>query len=308
METKATRDGYGEGLLKLGDNTNVVALDADLSNSTKSDAFAKKYPDRFFSMGISEADMVCTAAGLASCGKIPFASTFSCFLMRAVDQILVSVAYSNMNVKLVGSHSGISSGEDGPSAQSIIDVGCFRSMPNMSIISPGDAIEAAKATVAMAEHKGPVYLRTARPKTPIIFENDYDFKIGRGVTIKDGNDVSIISTGIMLSEALTASQILEKEGISAEIINMPTIKPLDEAFVKKTARKTGHVITCEDHNVIGGLGSAVSECLSKEKVLIERVGLRDMFAESGTHRELYKKYGLDDVGIVNAVKSILEGP
>jgi len=249
--------------------------------------------------------MVCTAAGLASCGKIPFASSFSCFLMRAIDQIVVSVAYSNMNVKLVGSHSGIASGEDGPSAQSIIDVACLRAMPNMTIISPGDAVEAEKATQAIAEYVGPVYLRTARPKTPIFFDKDYDFKIGKGAIIKDGSDVSLISTGIMLGDALSASDMLGKEGVSAEVINMPTIKPLDEQLARRTAQKTGHIVTCEDHNIIGGLGSAVSECLNG-KTKIERIGIRDAFAESGTYRELYRKYGLDGEAIGNAVRNILK--
>ena len=303
----AVRDGYGIGLVKIGVDKNVVVLDGDLSDSTRSEKFQEKYPERFFNMGISEADMVCTAAGLASCGKVAFVSSFAGFLVgRAYDQILVSVAYPNLNVKLVGSHAGIATGEDGPTGQSIVDIAAMRALPNMVVIAPADSIECKKAVEEIYKHKGPAYLRMTRPNTPIIFKDDYNFQIGKSIKMREGKDVTLISTGIMLSQVIGAGKLLENNGIEAEIIHISTIKPLDNKSIERSAKKTGFVVTCEDHSIIGGLGSAVSEALSESiptKML--RIGLT-VFAESGTFTELYKKYGLDSDSIFEKVRNSLK--
>ncbi len=301
----ATRDGFGNGLVKIGSNKDVVVIDGDMSDSTRTDRFAKLFPDRFFSVGISEADMVCTAAGMASCGKIPFAATFAEFLIgRAYDQILVSVCYSKMNVKLVGSHAGIATGEDGPTAQCITDISITRAMPNMSVIAPADAVEAEKATEFLAVHKGPSYLRLTRPKSPVIFSDDYEFGFGKGVTISDGSDVTIISTGIVLSQATEAAKILSVQGISAGVINMATIKPIDRDAIVKAAKKTGNIVTCED-GIVNGLGGAVAEVLGENyPAPLLRIGLNG-FAESGSYKDLYKKYGLDASGIAEKTRVFL---
>lgn len=305
MAEMTTRDGFGNGLVKIGANKDVVVLDGDMSDSTRSEKFAKLYPDRFFSLGISEADLVCTAAGFAACGKIPFVSTFAEFLIgRAYDQILVSVCYSKMNVKLVGSHAGIATAEDGPTAQSITDISTTRVMPGMAVIVPADAVEAEKATEFLASHKGPAYLRLSRPRSRVIFDDKYEFTFGRATTIEDGNDISIISTGIMLPEALEAAKILEKSGISAEVINMATVKPIDRAAVVKAAKK-GMIVTCED-GLVNGLGGAVAEVLGENcPAKLLRIGL-DGFAESGSYKDLYKKYGLDADGIAKSVESFVK--
>ena len=305
---KATRDGYGEGLVKLGKlNKDVVVLDAGVSDSTRTDWFKKEFPERFFNMGISEADMVCAAAGMSTCGKVAFATSFSCFLLgRTMDQILVSVAYSNSNVKLVGSHAGIATGEDGPTAQSINDIALMRAMPNMIVVVPADAKEAEKATIALAANKGPAYMRLARPATEELFDDSYEFKIGKAVVMREGKDVTIIATGVMVCEALEAAKILEKEGINAAIVNMSTIKPLDNKAVIKAA-ETKAIITAEDHNIIGGLGSAVAEVIAEEKldVVFKRIGAKDRFAESGPYKELFEKYGLSAKHIADAVKKAI---
>jgi transketolase len=303
----AVRDGYGTGLIKIGIDRNVVVLDGDLSDSTRSEKFQEKYPERFFNMGISEADLVCTAAGLASCGKIAFASSFAGFLVgRAYDQILVSVAYPSLNVKLVGSHAGIATGEDGPTAQSIVDIAVMRALPNMTVIVPADAVECEKSVEEIYKHKGPVYLRMTRPKTPVIFNSDYKFHIGKAVKIREGKDLTIISTGIMLQEVMKAAEMLDREKISAEIIHMPTIKPIDNEAILKSAKKTGFVITCEDHSIMGGLGGAVAEILSESSpTKMLRIGLSG-FAESGPYKELYKKYGLDAESIAGKIKTSLK--
>lgn len=303
----AIRDGYGNGLAKIGDNKDVIVLDADMPDSTKSSVFAKKYPERFFNMGIAEADMVCTAAGLATCDKTAFASTFACFLTgRAFDQILVSVAYPKLNVKLVGSHAGIATGEDGPTAQAITDISLMRTLPNMRIVVPADAVEAEKATIAMYENKGPFYMRTARPKTPVLFDENHEFELGRPVILRDGDDVSILACGLLVNEALRASEILKNDGIDAGVVNMHTIKPMDRNAVVKIAKRCGNIVTCEDHSVIGGLGSAVAEVLSSDyPAKMAMIGINDRFAESGTYKELYKIYGLDDNGIAKKVKEMV---
>lgn len=307
MSEAATRDGYGNALVKLGEhNKDVVALDGDLFDSTRSIKFAKAFPDRFFNMGISEADMVCTAAGLAYCGKIPFASSFACFLVgRAYDQAIVSVAYPNLNVKLIGSHGGIATGEDGPTAQALSDIAAMRALPNFSVVVPADYMEALMATEAIAEHKGPVYMRLARPKTPIIFDDAYEFELGKAVTMRDGNDATIISSGILLSEALKATDILRKDGTSVGIVNIHTIKPLDRKIVVKAAKTTGRIVTCEDHSIYGGLGSAVAEVLAEEyPAPLKRIGLPH-FAESGSFSDLYKRYGLDAESIAREISNIV---
>lgn len=302
----ATRDGFGEALERIGADERIVVLDGDLSDSNRSIRFGKKYPDRFFPMGISEADMVCTAAGMATCGKIPFVTSFASFLSgRAYDQILVSVAYSNTNVKLVGSHAGIATGEDGATAQCITDIAMFRAMPNMSVISPADAVEAAKATEFIVAHRGPVYLRLTRPKSRIIYDNNYEFRFGKAVEMRSGMDITIISTGIILPEVLDAADILEKHGLNVSIYNMPTIKPIDTECIIKAK---GLIVTCEDHNIIGGLGSAVAEIVAQERpTRILRIGIDDTFKESGSFVDLYQKYGMDAGGIAGKIQSFAEG-
>ena len=305
MEKAASRDGYGKGLLKIAEDMDVVVLDADLQDSTRSLQFGEKYPERFFTMGISEADMVCTAAGLASAGKKPFASSFSCFLVRrALDQIFVSVCYSKMNVKLVGSHAGLATGEDGPTAQEITDIALMRALPNMKVIVPADSVQAEKAVEAMHNHMGPVYMRMSRAPVQIIYDDAHVFEVGKGYVVKDGNDATIIACGTMVSESLKAAEELEKDGTKVAVINMSTIKPLDKELVISYARKTRAIVTAEDHSIIGGLGAAVEEALNEAEFFlpVQKVAVRDMFAESGKPEELYKKYGLSFEHIVNAVK------
>ncbi|MFC1690553.1 transketolase family protein [Nanoarchaeota archaeon] len=307
-EQAATRDGYGKAMCKLASNPNVVALDADLSCSTKSASLAKECPERFFNMGISEQNMIGVAAGIASCGKIVYASSFAVFAAeRAFEQIRNSVAYSGLNVRIVGSHAGLLTGEDGASHQAIEEVGALRSVPNMTIISPADAIEAEKATMALADYEGPVYLRLGRMKTPILFDEDYKFEIGKGVQLKEGKDMTIIATGALVHRALEAAKILETENISARVINIHTIKPIDKEIIIKSAKETGAIVTAEDHNIIGGLGSAVAEVLAENHpAIIERIGVKDTFGESGSPDDLYEKYGLTEKHIAEAAKRIIK--
>ncbi len=310
METKkeAIRDGYGKGLLNIASDNDVVVLDADLQDSTRSIQFGEKYPDRFFMMGISEADMVATAAGLATCGKKPFASSFACFLVgRALDQILVAVCYSNMNVKLVGSHAGLATGEDGPTAQSITDIAIMRALPNMTVIVPADSVQTEKAVEAMHRHIGPVYMRMARHPTTVFYDESHVFEIGKGYEMREGDDAAIIACGTMVSESMKAAEELEKEGIKAAVINMSTIKPIDKELVIYAAKRAGAVVTAEDHNVIGGLGSAVEEALYDNDVFVplQKIAVMDRFAESGKPEELYRKYGLSHENIISAVKRVM---
>ena len=305
QKTAAIRDGYGKGLLKIAEDKDVIVLDADLQDSTRSLQFGEKYPERFFTMGISEADMVCTAAGLATCGKKPFASSFSCFLVRrALDQIFVSVCYSNQNVKLVGSHAGLATGEDGPTAQEITDISVMRTLPNMTVIVPSDAIQTEKAVEAMHKHNGPAYMRMARAPVPILYDDNHVFEIGKGYVAKEGNDATIIACGAMVAESLKAAEQLQNGGINAVVINMSTIKPIDSRLIIESAKKTKAIITAEDHSIIGGLGTAVEEVLYSEKIMLpfEKIGVKDQFAESGKPEELYRKYGLSHDHIVDAVK------
>lgn len=305
MDKKPTRDGFGEALVELGrNNKDVVTLSADLTDSTRAGWFKKEFPDRFFAMGVSEQDMICTAAGFALSGKIPFACTFGVFAAgRAWDQIRISVAYMNLNVKIVGTHGGISVGEDGPTHQAIEEIALMRALPNMTVIVPCDAIEAKKATIASAAYNGPVYLRLGRNKAPIITKEEDNFEIGRASVLRQGKDVSIIACGQEVYEAMLACDILEKQGITSRLINLHTLKPVDKKVLIKAAKETGAVVTAEEHTIMGGLGSIVSEVLVQEyPVPIEFIGVRDRFGESGPPEELFKIFKLTAEDIAGAVK------
>ncbi len=305
----ATRDGYGKALLELGEkNEQVVVLDADLSKSTKTAEFGKTYPDRFFNVGIAEQNLMGLAAGLSTTGKIPFASTFAMFATgRAFEIIRNSIGYPNLNVKICATHAGITVGEDGASHQALEDIACMRVIPNMTVIVPSDGPEAIEAVKAAAEYYGPIYLRLGRSGVPTINDGpDYQFEIGKGVTLREGKDITIIATGIMVSEALIAAERLKEKGIEARVINIHTIKPLDDELIVKAAKETGAVITAEEHNIIGGLGSAVAEVLSeKAPVPMKRIGVKDTFGESGKPKELMEKYGLTGDEIFKASIEIL---
>ena len=308
MNKIATREAYGKALLELGaENKDIVVLDADLSKSTKTNGFAEKYPERFFDMGIAEADMVGTAAGLATCGKIPFASSFAVFATgRTYDQIRDSVCYSNLNVKIAATHAGLSVGEDGATHQSVEDINLMRGLPNMTVLVPADAVSAGRLVKLAAGYKGPVYIRLGRPGIPVIYDDAQQFEIGRAIRIKEGKDISIIATGIMVAKALEAADVLKKEGITADVIDMHTIKPIDKDMIIDTARKTGRVVTCEEHSIYGGLGSAGCEVLSENyPARVRRVGVKDTFGESGTPDAVIKKYGLTAEDIVKAAREML---
>lgn len=305
----ATRDAYGQTLLELGrENTKVVALDADLSGSTKTSLFAKEFPDRFFNVGIAEANMVGMAAGLAAGGMIPFASTFAVFAAgRAFEQIRQSLAYPRLNVKVVATHGGITVGEDGGSHQSVEDLAIMRALPNMTVLCPADGPETAAAIRAAAAFRGPVYIRLGRSKVPTVFADGCDFAIGRGATLREGSDISFITTGLMTAEAIKAAGILAEEKISARVIHLGSIKPLDVDLVLRAARETGAIVTAEEHSVIGGLGSAVCEVLAEgHPVPVERVGLRDVFGQSGTAEELLLHYGLTAAHLVEAAERVMQ--
>lgn len=306
---KATREGYGQALVELGAQyPNMVVLDADLAGATKTGMFEKAYPDRFIDCGIAEANMMCIAAGLATCGKIPFASSFAMFAAgRAYEQVRNSIGYPHLNVKIGASHAGVTVGEDGASHQCNEDIALMRSIPGMMVVNPSDAVEAVAATKAVMEYEGPVYLRFGRAPVPVINEHaDYKFELGKGVVLREGTDVTIVATGILVSAALEAAEELAKEGVSAEVINIHTIKPLDEEVIIASAKKTGKVVTAEEHSVIGGLGSAVCECLSeKYPVPVKRIGVYDEFGESGSAAALIEKYGFDGKGVLASVKEFL---
>ena len=305
MKDAATRDGYGAALKDFGGDPRVVVLDAGVSDSTRSKMFGDNFPDRFFNMGISEGDMVCTAAGLATAGKVPFATSFACFLLgRTMDQVLVSVAYSNTNVKLVGTHSGIAVGEDGPTAQMIVDLAYTRAMPNMTVIQPADYEEAYQATRALIDHTGPVYFRLGRSKVKGIYDSNYKFQIGKGHVLTEGQDLVIFATGIMVQESLQAAEELKKDNIEASVVNISTLKPIDSELIVSRAKATGAVVTAEDHNVYGGLGDAVLDVLAEAGVYVpfRKVGVRDQFAETGSQKQLFEKYGLSSAHIADAAK------
>ncbi len=301
----ATRDAYGKALVELGEkNKNVVVLDADLAAATKTGAFKKAFPERFFDTGIAESNMMSLAGGLATTGFTVFASTFAMFAAgRAFEQVRNTIGYPHLNVKIGATHAGISVGEDGASHQCCEDIALMRSIPGMVIINPADDIEARAAVFAAAEHDGPVYMRFGRLAVPRVFDEDYKFEIGKAVTLREGTDVTIIATGLMVNEAIEASKTLEAEGISVELINMHTIKPLDKDAVIKAAKKTGCIVTAEEHNIIGGLGSAVAEAVAEEyPVPVVRVGVNDEFGKSGPAVELLHLYGLDAANIVEKAK------
>jgi len=308
IQKKATRDAYGEALVEVGKkNPNVVVLDADLSKSTKTNDFKKVFPERFFNAGIAEANMIGMAAGLAACGKIPFASTFALFgSLRVADTIRNSVCYPNLNVKIAVTHQGLTLGEDGASHQAVEDVALMRAMPNMTVIIPADATETKKAIHAAAETYGPMYIRMGRPGVPVLFDDSYEFQIGKGVQIREGNDVAIIATGVMVHIALKAADLLAQEGIQARVINMATIKPIDEEIIVKAARETKGIVTAEECNILGGLGAAVAEVLcEKHPAPLRRVGVEDTFGESGKPDELLQKYGLTAENIAAKAKELL---
>ena len=302
----ATREAYGKALAKLGmENPNVVVFDADLSKSTKTADFKNVCPERHFNMGIAEANMMNVAAGFATCGKIPFASTFAVFASgRAFEQIRNTICYPKLNVKICATHAGITVGEDGASHQSVEDISLMRSIPNMTVINPSDAVETEAAIRAIAEFNGPCYVRLGRAAVETINDNpEYKFEIGKGITLREGKDATIIATGIMVEAALEAYNMLAEEGIKVKVVNIHTIKPIDTELIVKSAEETGVLITAEEHSVIGGLGSAVCEVVSENHpVPVMRVGVKDTFGESGKPAELLKAYGLTAQDIVKAVK------
>ena len=304
MESIATREAYGKTLVELVENKDIVVLDADLAGATKTAMFKKACPERFFDMGIAEGDMMGTAAGLAVSGKIPFASTFAIFAAgRGFEQIRNSICYPNINVKIAATHAGVTVGEDGGSHQAIEDISLMRSLPNMVVLNPADAVEARQMVLAAAEYVGPMYLRFGRAATPVIHDESYKFELGKGEVVKEGKDVSIIATGIMVAKALEAAETLKAEGIDAEVINISTIKPLDNELVLASAKKTGKVVTAEEHSIIGGLGSAVCELLAEEHpVKVTRIGVKDVFGQSGSPASLLEHYGLTAADIVKACK------
>ncbi len=304
---KATREGYAAALEELAQSPDIIVMDADLGAATKSATFKKFAPERFIDSGIAEANMMGVAAGLATCGKTVLASSFAMFATgRAFEQIRKSIAYPCLNVKICATHAGISVGEDGASHQCNEDIALMRTLPNMVVINPADAVEAKAAILEAVRHEGPVYVRLGRLAIPQVFNENYRFKIGKGQVLTDGNDVSIIATGLMVDEALKAKDILAKQGISARVINMATIKPIDKALVIESAKKTGCIVTAEEHSIIGGLGSAVAEVLSEEcPTPMVRVGVNDTFGESGPAWELLKKYGLSAENIAKAAASAI---
>lgn len=301
----ATRDGYGKALVELGEtNPNVLVLDADLAAATKTGGFKKAFPERFFDTGIAEGNMMGVAAGLATTGYTVFASSFAMFSAgRAFEQVRNTIGYPHLNVKIGATHAGISVGEDGASHQCCEDIALMRSIPGMVIINPADDIEARAAVFAAAEHDGPVYMRFGRLAVPRIFDENYKFEIGKAVTLKEGTDVTVIATGLMVNEAIEAAKTLENDGISVEVINIHTIKPLDEAAVIASAKKTGCIVTAEEHNVIGGLGDAVCSAVAAEyPVPVVKVGVEDTFGKSGPAVELLHIFGLDADNIVKKAK------
>ena len=305
----ATRDGYGAALVELGkERDDCIVMDADLAEATKTGAFKKAFPERFYDCGIAEGNMMSIAAGIAATGKKVFASSFAMFAAgRAFEQIRNSIGYPHLNVVIGATHAGISVGEDGATHQCCEDIGIMRTIPGMTIINPADYTEAVKAVKAAVNHDGPVYMRFGRLAVPVVFDDDYTFEIGKGVELKEGTDVTIIATGLMVAEALEAYEILKNEGISARIINMATIKPLDTEIVLKAAKETGVIVTAEEHSVIGGLGSAVSEYLSENyPVPVLKLGVYDTFGMSGPANELLDKFGLRAKDIAEKSRKALE--
>ena len=309
LEMIATRDAYGETLVELGkEDQRIVVLDADLSSSTKTAKFAKVFPNRFFNAGVAEQNLIGMAAGFASCGHVVFASSFAIFLTgRAWEQIRNTVASAELNVKVVSSHGGISVGEDGLSHQSVEDISLMRSIAHMKVVVPADAKETVRVIKAATNMKGPMYIRLGRSKVPVITRDEDTFAIGKANVLRQGNDISIIACGQMVGKALEASQLLEKKGIDARVINMHTIKPIDKEAIITAARETGAIVTAEEHSIIGVLGSAVSEVLSENSpVIMKRIGVKDMFGQSGSPEELFKEYHLEPTDIAQAVEELVK--
>ncbi len=307
-DKQATRQAYGDALVELGaNNKDLVVMDADLSKSTMTVGFSKAFPDRFFNMGIAEQNMYGVAAGLAASGKTVVASTFAMFATgRAFEIIRNSIGYPHLNVKICATHAGVTVGEDGASHQAIEDIALMRSIPGMTVLNPSDGVSAKKAVEAAVAMDGPVYVRLGRAAVPFVYDEDMDFEIGKGLTVKEGSDVTIIATGIMVNEAIQAAEKLEAEGISARIIDIHTIKPIDEEIIIKAAKETKGIVTAEEHSVIGGLGSAVAEVTAKNApAKIKMIGIQDRFGQSGKPDQLMKEYGLTADDIVAACKEIL---
>lgn len=306
----ATRESYGHALEELGaDHPDIVVLDADLKASTRTEYFAAKYPDRFYDCGIAEGNMMAIAAGLATAGKIPFASTFAMFASgRAYEQVRNSIGYPHLNVKIGATHAGITVGEDGASHQCLEDIALMRTIPGMVVMSPSDDIEARACVKAAADYVGPVYMRFGRYAVPVFNDPDYQFEIGKGRLLREGKDVTIVATGICVASALDAAEMLKDQGIDAEVINICTVKPIDSELLVTSARKTGKVVTAEEHNIIGGLGGAVAETLSENQpTRMLRIGMNDIFGESGTAGQLVEKYGLDGKGIAEKTAAFVKG-
>jgi len=305
----ATRESYGNALVELGkEHENLVVLDADLAAATKTGTFLKAFPERHIDCGIAESNMMGIAAGLATTGKVPFASTFAMFAAgRAFEQIRNSIGYPHLNVKIGATHAGISVGEDGATHQCNEDIALMRTIPGMVILNPADDIEAKAAVKAAYEHEGPVYLRFGRLAVPVINDNaDYKFEIGKGVTLREGKDLTIVATGLCVSSSLEAAEMLAKEGIDAKVINIHTIKPLDEELILEAAKETKRVVTVEEHSVIGGLGSAVCDCLSQAcPTPVLKIGVNDVYGESGPAVKLIEKYGLDATGVYEKIKAFI---
>ena len=308
-EMKDTRSGFGDGLTELGKtNPNVVALCADLIGSLKMNDFKENHPDRFFQVGIAEANMMGIAAGLTIGGKIPFTGTFANFSTgRVYDQIRQSIAYSVKNVKICASHAGLTLGEDGATHQILEDIGLMKMLPGMTVINTCDYNQTKAATIAIADHEGPVYLRFGRPKVPVFMPTDQPFEIGKAIVLNEGTDVTIVATGHLVWESLQAAEKLESEGISVEVINIHTIKPLDEESILKSISKTGCIVTAEEHNKLGGLGESVARCLAENNPIPQEfVAVNDTFGESATPSQLMEKYNINDKAVVNAVMKVLK--
>ena len=307
---KATREGYGDALLELVEKNELVyVFDADLSKSTKTDTVLKKHPERFINCGIAEGNMMSVAAGLAATGLIPFASSFAMFAAgRAFEQVRNSIAYPALNVKIGATHAGLSVGEDGATHQCCEDIALMRSIPGMVIINPSDYVQAKAAVFAAAEHNGPVYLRFGRLAVPVINKADSKFEIGKGYVVNEGKDITVIATGLMVWEALKASESLKAMGVSVRVIDMPTIKPLDKELVLKAAKETGRIVTVEEHSIIGGLGEAVASCVceSEKPVPVTKIGVDDKFGVSGKAQSVLERFGLSDANIISVVKKCLK--
>lgn len=306
MASKATRAAFGEALLDLGArDPRIVTVDADLSKSTMTSAFAKKFPDRAYNLGIAESNMVGIGAGLALTGKVPFVCSFACFVVGRFETIRISVAYTNANVKIVGTHSGIAIGEDGYSQMGLEDVACIRALPNVTIVQPADELETKQAVAYAVDHEGPLYLRLTRQNMDDVCPPDYRFRLGRWLVLRAGADVTLVASGGPVKNCLEAAAILAGDGISAEVVNAASIKPLDEDLLLRSAGKTGHVVTVEDHSIDGGLGGAVAEVLGEQlPTPLKRLGVRG-FGESGDLKGLYAKHGLDPSGIAGSVRKFL---